>query len=153
MRLFIYEHVSAGGYGPCAPSALRAEGAAMLAALLEDFGRLPDVEVATLINAADEEAAFLDKVAWADAVIVIAPECGGVLERRTRQVLATGRRLLGCHPDAIALTADKWRLARWWQETGVPTPATQLLSPEVRVAPPFPLICKPRHGAGSQATR
>src|SRR5262249_39064925 len=119
MRLLIYEHVSAGGYGPGAPSALRAEGAAMLAAILEDFGRVLDVEVATLINAADEETAFLDKVAWADAAIVIAPECGGVLERRARQVLNMGRRLLGCLPNAIALTADKWRLAHRWQEMAV----------------------------------
>ena len=49
MRLFIYELISAGGLGADFPASLRNEGAAMLAALVADFARVPNVEVFTLL--------------------------------------------------------------------------------------------------------
>lgn len=167
MRLLLHEFVTAGGYGPSAPASLRAEGAAMLAAVIDDFRRVPQVALTALIAhdapgnwgpgcrriaAGDEESAFCTQAARADATLVIAPECAGLLERRSRQVLAAGGQLLGCRPDAIRLAADKKELARWWQERGIATPSIIAESSDPPPALAFPLVCKPRHGAGSQAT-
>ena len=134
----------------------------MLSAVRDDCLRLPGLDLISLDDQGSpeaEEAAFLFQAAQADATLVIAPECGGMLERRSRQVLELGRRLLGCQPDAIQRTADKWSLACWWQARQIPTPTTFLIPAGKAEAyvphlpGPFPLVCKPRHGAGSQATR
>jgi predicted ATP-grasp superfamily ATP-dependent carboligase len=37
MRLFVYEHLMAGGFGAQAPTSLLAEGRAMLGAVVADF--------------------------------------------------------------------------------------------------------------------
>src|SRR5947199_88917 len=65
MRVFVYEHLCAGG--AAAPS-LRIEGQAMLAALLEDFRRLPAIAVDTLLA---------DGVAPPAGVAVHRPGVGG----------------------------------------------------------------------------
>ena len=133
----------------------------MLAAALDDFRRVPGVAVTALIGhdaagdwgagcqrfaAGDEEASFVAEAARADATLVIAPECGGRLERRSRQVLMSGGRLLGCHPDAVRLTGDKLALARWWQDRGIATPPILATSSNQPSDLMFPLICKPRRG-------
>jgi tyramine---L-glutamate ligase len=160
MRLFVYELLSAGG--PSAP-ALRGEGWAMLSAVATDFMRVPGVEVSTLLaegalpdvghvchrtSAAAEADRFDALAAQSEATLVIAPECDGLLEQRSRIVLEAGGRLLGAAPAGIRLAADKWELFRHWRARGVPTPHTERLP--APVAPPA--LCKPRHGAGSQAT-
>jgi predicted ATP-grasp superfamily ATP-dependent carboligase len=174
MRLFIYEWVTAGGFGtrPLSRS-LRAEGWTMLAALLEDLGRLPRVRVAWLTSTrtghaaadrfssppyephaarpADEPAAFQRLAAQADATLVIAPEFDQILAQRCEQVIAAGGRLLGSGPAAVRLAADKRRLAAHVRRAGVPTPRTWHLARAK--ACPLPAVCKPRDGAGSQGIR
>src|SRR5438874_1531080 len=99
MRLFIYEYTSAVGVGndPLAQK-LRSEGWAMLSAVLEDFGRIPGVEVTTLladahqptcanvcryvIHPTEEEEVFRKVASTCDYTLVIAPECDGLLEAR-----------------------------------------------------------------------
>jgi hypothetical protein len=51
LRLFVYEYLSATGLGasPVAES-LRTEGLAILSAVLEDFTRIPGVDVLTLLH-------------------------------------------------------------------------------------------------------
>jgi predicted ATP-grasp superfamily ATP-dependent carboligase len=137
VRLFIYEHLSAGGLGPAAPASLRCEGAAMLRAVSEDFARVPGVQ--------------LSSEADADAVLVIAPEFDDVLRRRSEGVLQAGKQLLGSLPEAVQLTGDKLALYRHWQVHGVRTALTVIAGPAPPDFPP-PWVCKPRHGAGSQAT-
>jgi tyramine---L-glutamate ligase len=169
MKLFIYEFITAGGFGAKAPPSLRAEGWAMLAALVEDFSRVPDVQVLTIlthsapkpigdlcrhIKDGSEKAAFQEMTALADIVLVIAPEFAGILVERSRRVLEAGKKLLGSSPAAIDLTADKYALTQHFAQHGIATPPTVLLgsvgTPEQHC--PFPALCKPRHGAGSQAT-
>jgi predicted ATP-grasp superfamily ATP-dependent carboligase len=170
MKLFIFELVSAGGLGTQVPSSLRAEGWAMLAALVEDFDRIENVETLTLlehscpralgrlcrrIGPGEEQTGFEELTACADAVLVIAPEFDQLLALRSRWVLDAGKELLGSNLAAINLTGDKWALARHFAQRGVPTPATVLLEADVDVGQTectFPAICKPRHGAGSQTT-
>jgi predicted ATP-grasp superfamily ATP-dependent carboligase len=178
MRLFLYELVSAGGLGREAPASLRAEGWAMLSALAADFTKVPGLEVATLVEEntpgtlghrcrriapEQESAAFAESLAGADAVLVIAPETGGLLEDRNARVLEAGQLLLGCRPASVRLTADQLALAEYWHKHRVPTPITRL----VRTAADATrlllgrgngdfgskdVVLKPQHGAGSQGT-
>ena len=147
--VLVYEYLCSGaearpaGETPWA-SALSGEGWAILAAAVEDFRRVPGVEVLTLLDerrraevgdrwpdvavtwvAPGAEAdAFRAAAAAADYVLVTAPEFDRLLETRCRWAAAAGCRLLGPSPDAITLTADKLALARHLDRAGVPTPYT-----------------------------
>lgn len=145
MHLFVYEYLSSGVAGDaCLSPSLRSEGWAMLSALREDLAQCPGIRVSTLLNCqpAVEEDAFR-RLAAADWSLVIAPEFDGILAQRSRWVEEVGGRLLGSSPQAIDETADKLLLSRLWSSRGIATPLP---------ARTFPLVCKPRFGAGSQAT-
>lgn len=161
MRLFVYEWTCCT---PDAPPPMRREGWAMLWAVLSDLqqtrwidtvtlvheslAQLPPGEVQRIRDGTSEAERFRDLAASAEATLVIAPETDGLLLDRCRSVEAAGGLLLGPTSDAIALTTDKVSLAAWWTQHGVPTPATI----EMHTSPPFPVVVKPRDGAGSQAT-
>jgi predicted ATP-grasp superfamily ATP-dependent carboligase len=163
MHIFVYEYLSSGAAGDAAgmPS-LQTEGWAMLSAVLDDLAGCPEARISTLLDLqrtppphwhghirfqrvrpATEETAFRELAAAADWSLVIAPEFDGILAQRSRWVEEAGGRLLGSSPIAIDETADKLLLARLWSERGIPTPSAE---------PPYPMVCKPRFGAGSQAT-
>jgi predicted ATP-grasp superfamily ATP-dependent carboligase len=165
VRVFLYEYLCGGGRAahPGAGS-LRAEGLAMLSAVLDDFARVEGAETLTLVDAdcaaeignrsrcrvpnGPEADGFRELARWADYTLVIAPESDGLLETRCRWTLEAGGRLLGPSVEAVRLAGDKRLLAGHLGDHGIPTPA--LLhgrNPGV-----FPVILKPRHGAGSQAT-
>jgi predicted ATP-grasp superfamily ATP-dependent carboligase len=139
----------------------------MLAALVADFARVPGVEVVTLLPAheiiqrpllparcvrtTDEEPAFRELAACSDYTLVIAPETDNLLLNRCGCVQDSGGRLLGSSPDAVQLTGDKLALGRWLLERGISTPECR---PAERhwAEQPFPVVFKPRFGAGSVAT-
>lgn len=166
MRIFVYEHLCASGIPDAEQSSLRTEGWAMLAAVLDDFARLPGVEARTLLTAPPAgtpawtwqlirpgaaEAAFHAEARAADFMLVIAPEFDDILETRCRWVEEAGGRLLGPSSAAVALTGDKLALGQHLRAHGAPTPECRLL----QAAEPwsiFPAVVKPRHGAGSQDT-
>jgi tyramine---L-glutamate ligase len=163
MHLFVYEYLSSGAAGVAsALPSLQAEGWAMLSAVLDDLTRCSGVEVSTLLDLqrspprhwsdriiiqrmqpAAEKDAFRTLAAVAEGSLVIAPEFDGILAERSRWVEEAGGRLLGASPEAIRQTADKLFLSRLWSAQGIPAP------PQKRI---YPLVCKPRFGAGSQAT-
>jgi hypothetical protein len=164
MKLFVYESLNAGALGNDPPPSLRAEGWAMLSAVAADFAHVAAVTtlLSTDISAirgvscqrttnADERHRFLNIVDESEAVLLIAPEFDDILARRADLILARGKRLLGCRPDAIRATADKYALFQHWQRRGVPTPRTSVATRQPPVE--FPVVLKPRDGAGSQATR
>jgi tyramine---L-glutamate ligase len=167
MRLFIYELTCAGGLGANVPRSLRHEGAAMLAAVVEDFERVPGINVLTLLRddcsrsigrqvrwtaPAEEPQAFRDLASQSDAALIIAPEFDDLLAQRTAWAIAAGCRMLGSGPDGIRRTQNKFRLARWLSRHHIPTPATRCLSATTASADAFPCVIKPRDGAGAQAT-
>jgi predicted ATP-grasp superfamily ATP-dependent carboligase len=163
MHIFVYEYLSSGAARDASPlPSLQTEGWAMLSAVLEDLARCPGVQLSTLLDLRrtppsnwsgriseqrirpdDEEDGFRTLAAAADWSLVIAPEFDGILAERSRWVEEAGGRLLGSSPEAIRQTADKLFLSQLWTARGIPTP-----SPERT----YPLVCKPRFGAGSQAT-
>ncbi len=169
MRVFVYEHLCGHPGGGVLPASLRAEGRAMLSAVLEDLAACPEVRTVALVEpglvgafaAGVEqvpayegmerfEAQFRQLTRGADFSLVIAPEFDGLLFTFTSWVEEEGGRLLGPSARAVWLTGDKLELATLLRKRGVPTPPTVRFGE----APPgpFPLVCKPRYGAGSQAT-
>jgi tyramine---L-glutamate ligase len=174
MRVFVYEYLCSGAGGDtCRMPSLQTEGWAMLSAVLADLARCPGMETHTLLDPqrhfpagswsartilhfaepASKEQAFRALAAAADFVLVIAPEFDGILERRCCWVEQEGGHLLGPSTDAVRLTADKLTLADHWKTHGVPTPASLELPSETSPTSfSYPLVAKPRFGAGSQAT-
>jgi predicted ATP-grasp superfamily ATP-dependent carboligase len=170
MQVFVYEYLSSGVCPELASIAsVRTEGWAMLAALLEDFGRCLGVQTVALVDPTlparfpnlttrcvapeEEEAIFRGLARAADYSVVIAPEWDNLLATRCRWVEEEGGQLLGPCSAAVRLTADKLACACCLRDHGVPTPETFLASSEADIpAQNYPLVYKPRDGAGSQAT-
>ncbi|HLW63983.1 MAG TPA: ATP-grasp domain-containing protein [Gemmataceae bacterium] len=168
MRIFIYEYTCAAAVEKSAAAvSLRAEGAAMLAAVVEDFQRVPGVDVVTIRGTRLEscptfkhtdEQAFRTAARQADYSLIIAPEFDGMLLDRCRWVLEEGGRLLGPSPDAVALASDKFAMFRWWNVHDVPTPDTIPLEPAAPARDSLAgavgsVICKQRDGAGCSFAR
>lgn len=160
---------SAGGL----PESLWAEGLLMLKAVIDDFLALgwrvrttldarvdafneptPLLDVSRVESAAQEANLFEELAAQATAVIVIAPEFHQLLRDRVRIVEQLGTTShQGCSSSAIELCGDKLELARLLTARGIPTIPTQPLDVEhPDLAFPFPIVVKPRHGAGSTLT-
>jgi tyramine---L-glutamate ligase len=167
MNVFVYE------FSCCRPAtdgtalALRAEGWAMLSAMLYDLGRVPGVTPLTLlsedfgsvpfaarrVSPADEERVFRDLAASADGSLLIAPESDGLLLERCRWAEESGGQLLGSSSEAVRLTGDKLNLGRHFARRGLLTPPTTTVGEALNSpATIFPAVCKPRRGAGSQET-
>lgn len=173
MRLFLSEYVTGGAWRELhLESSLTAEGRGMLAALAEDCLRIPDVEVVTTqdvragswrlrhprltvhtIQSPDQERTVFETLCrQADRVIVIAPEFHGLLEQRV-QTASRFTSVVNCSPEAIALCADKLQLTKHLHEPRIaciPTEPFDPQTPDWRY--PFPLVIKPRDGAGSTLT-
>src|SRR5262249_22192367 len=154
MRVCVYEYMTATGLGrePSSPEhGMYLEGRAMRDALAEDFRRIPGVEVVSCPDSApNDEQLFDELVDCSDWALVIAPESDELLTNRACAVEWAGGRLLGPSHTAIELTSDKFALAEHWRAHNVPTPATTEREPTVCEA--FPVVWKPRDGAGSTDT-
>lgn len=166
MRIFIYELISAGGLGNDVPPSFRQEGAAMLSAIVADFEAIPGVETLTLlahdfegsigrhgqrVAASREPDLFRTLASQADAVLIIAPDFDDLLATRTAWARDLGCPLLGSAANPIRRAGDKLVLAAHLQTRNIATPRTEragAITPEGT----YPLVCKPRHGAGSLAT-
>ncbi len=143
----------------------------MLKALLADFrawGRFPVLTTldrrfrgislpADRVVVLDAEVYPASLVELADscaAVLIIAPETGGTLERLSALMLDAGVCLLGSRPEAVAVAADKWECHRRFESAGLPTPETVRTTPADAAGAAeelgFPLVVKPIHGAGCE---
>jgi predicted ATP-grasp superfamily ATP-dependent carboligase len=176
LQVFVSEYVCGGGWPETGSSgSLATEGRAMLGAIVEDLSRIPGVRVETTWDArlgrppfsaaqavpvespAEEIRHFRRLAADCDATLVIAPEFDGILHDRCLIVENSGGRLLGPGSRAVALCADKLRLKTHLREAGVDTIPAEIVRwrstlPESGDKPPvrFPVVVKPRDGAGSQ---
>jgi predicted ATP-grasp superfamily ATP-dependent carboligase len=148
MHVFVYEHLSASADSSL-PASLRVEGEAIRAAVTADLAQVSASDVRTLIGT-QEESAFRDLARWADWSLVIAPEFDRLLETRCRWVEEEGGRLLGPSSQAVAQTADKLAVAAHLQTRGIRTPSCVPVASAAAFG--YPIVCKPRYGAGSRAT-
>ncbi len=170
MQVLISEFVCGGGWAEKdRPPSLIREGAAMLRAIVNDAARIPNLRVITTwdarlgaapfgpgvivheVSSPDEEAETFTRIQQsADRVLVIAPEFDEILASRSRHL---GTQSAGSAPTAIRLCADKLALAAHFASAGVPTIPTQVFDFKIsEKSLPFPIVVKPRDGAGSQST-
>jgi tyramine---L-glutamate ligase len=148
----------------------------MLGAVLQDFAACSASRpVTTLDVRLRAEAASRGFAAWADVhwaespehefslfeefarraerTFVIAPESDGVLLARRKLVERAGGYFLGHSADAISLCSDKLAFCEHLTRHDLPTIATQVFDPSAVAIPfAFPIVVKPRDGAGSQET-
>lgn len=145
----------------------------MLRAISTDLAQLepPDVDVTVLLDERvslgfplervetirvstpeDARSLFDDLCATCDGTLIIAPETGGDLLRLARRVEEVGGRHLGSAPAAIEETADKLLLPRRLQAHGIPCIPAEDYSAGRTPSFRFPLVLKPRRGAGSTDT-
>lgn len=87
-----------------------------------------------------------------DAVWPIMPETDGLLERISRLALEVGCELIGSRPDAVRLTASKWRTSRCLDRHGID------VVPTYRSAKAAPSgvkrwVAKPDKGVGGEGIR
>lgn len=173
MRIFLYEHLTAGGMSEgsdAAPDSLLTEGLAMARALAADLTQIPKLELRTLVSSAslgeqfgaaavvvtnrrEREAAFAAAVRWAEGVILLAPESGDVLYELARDAASLGGRLLSPSAAFVQIAGDKQRTAELLAAEGVPVPIGQLWRTGESLPLELPAVIKPIDGCGSQDVR
>lgn len=167
MRLLIIEFVTGGGFaGAMLPESLAAEGEMMLQAVLHDLHGTAGISVLVARDARLSRPAAWCEVAdiedtpwprWAaaidavDAVLPVAPETDGLLERLNGLVVARGRHLLGCDPAAVRIAASKTRTAAALQRAGIEVIPTSSDAGRLP-ASEYGWVVKPDEGAGSEHT-
>jgi predicted ATP-grasp superfamily ATP-dependent carboligase len=169
--ILVHEYVTGGGW-PRLPDmpGLAGLGATILRAVLADMRALGTARIVTTTDArhpapgleADaiatltpdtHAAGFAALAAKADAVLVVAPEEGGILAELSDTVLGVGSRLLGSLPEGVRAAGDKWACLRLLREAGLPVPEAALAEAgqACRVARDigFPLVVKIVDGQGA----
>ncbi|WP_114856811.1 ATP-grasp domain-containing protein [Azospirillum brasilense] len=171
MHILVCEFVTGGGMPSetAIPASLAREGDLMLHALLADLlemqgvavtvtrdARLPPLAAAvrsiTITDPRESWALWEDLARQADGVWPIAPETDGALERFSRMVEATGRRLFNSRADAVAVASSKAATTAVLSAAGLPVVPVWRA---VTGAPPGhgPWVVKPDDGAGCTDTR
>lgn len=172
-RLYLYEELSAMKLEPgSALAPLLKEGVSILKALIIDFTKLNQFDLfifaskevgeslvaEKLINfnqwiVPEPSNPFLNVVNPKDAVLIMAPESDGILAHRIEQLNDMGVENLNCSVEAITLAGDKYQTFLYLNRMDIPTPATMLLGDFLKSQQlTFPLVLKPRNGAGTADT-
>lgn len=168
LKIFVFEYVTGGGlYREPLPASLVREGDLMLQSLLADLSEIPgvvtitsrdsrlptlklSVETVQVSPESDFQQCWRQCMEAADAVWLIAPETGRVLENLSAMVISAGKVLLGSAPGAVANTAFKFSTSAVLAQCGVavvPSFRPQDLSIGEGV-----WVAKPDDGAGCEDT-
>ncbi|QCO05995.1 ATP-grasp domain-containing protein [Azospirillum argentinense] len=174
MRILVVEFVTGGGMPSetAIPASLAREGDLMLYALLADLLEVPGVEVTvtrdarlppltapvrsiTITDPHKSWSLWEDLARQADGVWPIAPETDGALERFSRMVEASGRRLLNSRADAVAVASSKAATTAVLAAAGLPVVPVWRVGAVAADGPPEtgPWVVKPDDGAGCIDTR
>lgn len=176
-RLCLYEWATAGGLEaadgrlvttePAVADAIRREGLAMLTALAAEAAACKQITTRVLIGAdvpfhppkgtsiarvprGRELDGLLAAAAACDWLLPIAPETGGILERRLERLETAGCRLISPSAAFAAVAADKQATLQLLAAAGVPVPAGRLL--RAGESPPAdfhrPMVRKHRSSTG-----
>ena len=152
------EYISGGGQWGHPDPALLPEGLMMVSRLVDDLTALDGVQVALARDPSlpplrpDVEDVcapdWIEAIRACDAAWIVAPECDGILLDLTRKVEASGRKLLGCRSDAVAVAASKLATAELLRRAGIPVIPTPGLCGSI---PPSTTgwVAKPDDGAGA----
>ncbi len=140
----------------------------MLRSLLADLSEIPGVVTLTTRDSrlpalglpvgtvpvspeSDFQQSWRECIGVADAVWLIAPETGRVLENLSEMVISAGKVLLGSSPEAIAVAASKFSTSAVLAERGVPV--VRSFRPEDLSIGDGIWVAKPDDGAGCEDTR
>jgi predicted ATP-grasp superfamily ATP-dependent carboligase len=170
-RVFVSEYFSSGAVPASSLTrSLRNEGHAMLRSVAADISRIDGFTVVTTLDKDSRSIEGIESIRTTDPlhewdcfqrlvressdVLVIAPETDGVLARRVRLVQHSRTRSWNCSVDAIDLCADKYLLFEFLKARSFATIPTSRVNLNSSDAPPFPwpVVLKPRDGAGSVHT-
>jgi predicted ATP-grasp superfamily ATP-dependent carboligase len=175
LRLFVYEHVSGGGFaGRSLPPSVLSEGFGMLRTLISDFkaaghsvtttldSRLAALTsqieadcVVPISSSREIEAAFRKIPESADVAYIVAPELNLVLQSLVANLEQAGVPSLNCQASAIGEVSDKAVFHEALKRLGLHAPETMVVSAFDDVAEirqtvkdklEFPLIFKPIDG-------
>ncbi len=177
MKIAIYEYVSGGGYAQQPlPLGLLAEGYGMLRSMAADF-KAAGHEVTVLLDErisklnppleADftvpiiyqsEAQKFLASISMVnDAVYVIAPETGQILQKLVQSIEVNGKICLNCTSEAIEKVSNKATLNKHLNKVQITTPKTLLLNFKDNITKnakrinqelTYPIVLKTLDGAG-----
>ncbi len=173
MKLFVYEHITSGAFAEQElPKSLALEGTEMLSAVLSDCHDLADIDLITLCDARLLNHAQLMKPQrhrrhlvstyddysrlWqqclddADAIFIIAPETDDILAQLQQHAYQSGKIVLGCSPEAIRLTTNKYRCEQILTANNIATTQSCLANqwPQHGFMSEHGYIVKPIDGAG-----
>jgi len=172
MQIFVYEWVCGGGFldsNDSPPESLLDEGAAMLRAVVDDFAKLEEVTVSSMLEAslsprfkfagdlklvetaAEHDRMFDELAAQSDYTVVIAPEFKGILLGLSQRVVDVGGTLLSPGPEFVEIASDKHTTAITLHAAGLKVPRGVVVMPGEKCPADFgyPAILKPVDGAGS----
>ncbi len=175
MRVFVGEYICGGGMrrrptDAIEPS-LRAEGAAMLAALSADVAKLADLSIPVdpricpSLPLGTYHEMDIKLPLWGqwvraaqgcDAAIVIAPESNGVLAKAVSMLRAGNINVIASTGEFLRAASDKLNTARIFSEAAVPHPVTHMpldAKSMQRLMAFEKFIVKPRDGCGTQQIR
>jgi len=157
VKIFLYEYATAGGAWddldhPQLVEELRSEGHAMQSALSIDL-RAAGHTVLTLENDSNRQRSFHQLATNANAVILLAPEIGGILLRLARQVEQWQCRLLSPNSRLIEIATNKHHTAEHLRARGVAAPPGIVVATgttrDQHLPWQGPTVSKPLDGAGS----
>ncbi|MGA3110622.1 MAG: ATP-grasp domain-containing protein [Candidatus Bathyarchaeia archaeon] len=175
MKILLYEHVSSGGYADkLLDLSVLSEGFGMLSCLAQDF-KAAGHEVTVLLDdriskmklpiaakcivpvfqAQEAEKSLADAAKINDAIYVIAPETGLILQSLVALVEKTAKMSLNCEANAIGKISDKTVLHKTLRNNGLCTPETisfgvkddlAQVKSEIKSQLGYPVIVKPVDG-------
>jgi predicted ATP-grasp superfamily ATP-dependent carboligase len=164
--MLLIEFITGGGFaGLPLPAALAAEGEMMVRAVLGDAQAVAGLDITVVRDArmpalpTRGRVVAIDAAPWdawdrcireTDAVLTIAPETDGALERLNALVHEQGKLLLGCAPAAVSITASKRHTASRLSACGVSVVHTVPASTVVPPPSSDGWVLKPDDGAGSE---
>ncbi|NLI91669.1 MAG: ATP-grasp domain-containing protein [Peptococcaceae bacterium] len=181
MKLFIYEYFASGAKEN---QELKQAGWAMLSAVCKDISLMPEFRMTTVLDSSLVDHVFplfinkkleiywrrnqedwmnLFKLALdqCDAVLIIAPETGGILAELTAIAEHYKKFVLGSSSKSLKLTCNKAEFYSLMNKQGLPVPRTEILrKPFVSDIKmnifkkfSFPYVIKPAYGTGGQGVR
>jgi tyramine---L-glutamate ligase len=175
LKILLYEHVSGGGYaGKPLDLSVLSEGFGMLRRLVQDF-KAAGNEVTVLLDeriakmkpplaakctvpvfqAQEVEKSLVNAAKTNDAVYVIAPETGQILQSLVTLVGKTSKVSLNCEAGAIGNVADKTVLYETLRKNDLSTPETVIFAidtdlaqvkREIKSQLTYPVVVKPVDG-------
>lgn len=172
VHIFISEFVCGGSWPEKEfDKSLLREAQAMVLSVIEDLESIPDSKISLTwdsrldfpefsgcknlsiikVNSSESEPEFFEKLSSeADLTLVIAPEFDGYLANRVDTLGKNHRPSMGSTLEAVLLCSDKLKLGSYLRQNKILTPETHLRS-DLNENLGFPMILKPRCGAGSQS--